>query len=124
VDVASATIALQPSAPDALAQIDLGVRLVARSRADHEVALDRVTLEQSSTAFAMDLAIAGFTPFWIHSSESAEVNLANAGTTNAELASLCGETATVFVYLDYPDTITGMKEQGGWSQTAVAIACP
>ena len=123
VDVISATISLQPSALDSLATVDLAVRMVAKSRADHELALDRVTLEEPSANFAKDLALASFVPFWIHDGESTEVRLTNAGTTNAELASLCNQTASLVLYINYLDTISGTKSEGTWSVAPVMIIC-
>jgi hypothetical protein len=106
------TITVQPSEPDSLATVQLDVVMSALSRADHELALDHVTIGDT------ELAMAPFTPFYIHANESADRSLANAGTTNAELAGLCGQTATVTVFLSYLD-----GGDGTFASTPVAIAC-
>ena len=110
----TATIAVQPSEPDSFAVVQLDLVMSAGSRADHELALDRVTLDET------ELAIAPFTPFWIHGGDSADRSLANAGTINSALAPLCGQTASLAVYITYVD---GAQGDGTWASTPVAIAC-
>jgi hypothetical protein len=110
--------------PDALATIDSDVHATALSHANHQLALDRVTLEDPSAGFSTELAVEPFTPFWIHADESTDITMANGGTTNAELAPVCGQTANLFVYLWYLDSVDGSKIAGTWTSAPVAIACP
>lgn len=124
VDVAQATIAVAPASPDSLATTDLSLHLTALSRADHELALDRVALEPPGATEETELAVAAFAPFWIHANESKDLSLANAGTTNRELSAFCGETANLFVYVTFLDASSGTHTEGTWTGTSVAIACP
>ena len=116
-EVVSVNVSPQLSAPDAIAPAQLTLRMVAGSRADHELALDSVTIDEQ------DLAIAPFDPMWIHAGETKELPLANAGTTNAELAPLCGRTVNLFVYLTFLDSVSGSKSEGSWTSTRVAVTC-
>lgn len=124
VDVVQATIAVTPASPDTLATADLTLHLAALSRANHEIALDRVALEPPGATEETDLAVAAFAPFWIHANESKDLSLANAGTTNGELSASCGMTANLFVYLTFLDASSGTHTEGTWTGTSVAIACP
>ncbi|HTR55258.1 MAG TPA: hypothetical protein VMJ10_31465 [Kofleriaceae bacterium] len=129
----SATISLQPSAPDALADVELTLRIAARSRADHEIALDSVGLAQPDAEYQTDIAMNPFTPFWIHPGQSEEVTLANVGTTNAELGWLCGApasssstdgTTNLHVVIDYLETLRpngGVR--GNWTDAQAAVTC-
>jgi len=124
VGVTQATIAVTPGSPDSLATVELTLHLDALSRANHELALDRVSLAPPGATVETDLAFAAFAPFWIHANEAKDLSLANAGTTNGELSAFCGDTANLFVFLTFLDESSDTHTVGPWTGTSVAIACP
>jgi hypothetical protein len=125
VDVVSATIAVNPAAPDSLATVDLSVQMVADTDGEHELALNSAALDDVPGAiYQTGLDVSAFEPFWISPNEIRAVTLTNVGTTNEELAPLCGLTLRVFVYVDYLDESSGTRISGTTAAGPVTIACP
>jgi hypothetical protein len=123
--VANATVTAVPAEPDSLAAMDISLRIVAGPRAEHEVALERVSLERptGSRVRDLDLAFPDTATLVFHAGDEMTVGLVNVGTTNGELTPLCGQTLDLAVLLDYPDTVSdGVAEWTGGGGT-VAIAC-
>jgi hypothetical protein len=125
-EVLSAAIAIDPAEPDALAAIDVALRLRGGKRASSVARLHRVVLEERSAtpdpAELVDLDLgfpAGFDAF-VGENQLKEVELANLGTHNADLATLCGQAVGIRVWLEDPD------EADAWTlspQAAVALTC-
>lgn len=105
--VVNASVTATPAAPTALAAVDLTLEIVAGSRAEHEVELGEVRLEQPADGLivqALHLAFPGDPTLTFHPGNTKTVGLVNTGTTNADLAALCGQALDVSVFLGYPDT--------------------
>ena len=119
-NIVSTEVVVAPSAPDALATINATVHLVALSRAEHEIAVDYVALEPPTGEHRLDLASSPTTPFWIHPNGNVNIDFVNAGTTNAELTSLCGQTVNILANFTFLDDARG----GARADAPVSISCP
>ena len=119
-NVVSTEVGVARSAPAALATVKATVHLTALSRADHDVAVNYAALEPATGELRLDLAPSPASPFSIHANEDMNVLFVNVGTTNGELASLCGQTMNFyasFTFLDDP-------RDGAIADGPVVIACP
>jgi hypothetical protein len=122
-DVATATLTAVPSAPSGLAAIDITLRIVAGPSADRVVSLDLVRIEHvddRSHALDLDVVLPGNATRSLGPNDVVSAELVNVGTTNVELAPLCGETFYFQVFLAYPDS---PGETTGGSGAPVTIGC-
>ncbi|MFN0252944.1 MAG: hypothetical protein ACKV2T_39080 [Kofleriaceae bacterium] len=112
-ELLGAEVAVESAAPTDAAIIDVRLALRGGPTASADAVIDRIVLEDpaivGSQAELLELAVgfpAGFDAY-IGGSETKVVDLENHGTTNAELAGLCGSALTMRLYLadaDEPNT--------------------
>jgi hypothetical protein len=102
--IIGAQITADPSKPDQLAAITVDVELSAPPFTNDRALLDRVTLsrrEGYAEQPAEDLALgfpSDFDP-WVTNDQPAVASLVNQGTTNRDLADICGQTVDLAVWV-------------------------
>lgn len=122
--VSSASLHADPAAPEALASVDIALRLEPGWRADRPVTLRSVELwravDPPSRAAHLELAFPDGDE--IEVDQPQVVKLVNVGTTNGDLAPLCGQTFTLTVQLAYPEDASGWNGTGGGAP-GVSVVC-
>jgi hypothetical protein len=102
--VIGAQITSDPGKPDQLADITVDVQLNAHPFTNDRALLDRVTLsrrEGYAEQPAEDLALgfpSDFNP-WVSDDQPEVASLVNLGTTNRDLADICGQTVDLAVWV-------------------------
>jgi hypothetical protein len=120
-----AEVIVDPAMPTAAATLDVRLELRGGPTAAADAVIDRSVLEDPSLvdedAILVQLALGFPATFdaYIGASETKVVDLENLGTTNGELAGLCGTPLTLRLYLADDD------EPDAWWLTAlpVTVAC-
>ena len=102
--VVTASVSTQPAAPTELASIAVTVRIAAGPNAERRVELHSATLENPDGTHVLELELAfpGASVIGFHADQVKTLDLVNVGTTNADLAPMCGRTFNLGVMIDYP----------------------